>query len=60
MAYRGDASVGPVDGIVQGQMEAWPVSTIVNKVQNDGPELLERSEVDGPAQKLPPTQMDLF
>ena len=44
----------------RGKMEAWPVSTIVNKVQNDGPELLERSEVDGPAQKLPLTQMDLF
>jgi len=41
-------------------METWPVSTIVNKVQNDGPELLERSEVDRPAQELPPTQMDLF
>ena len=26
----------------------------------EGPELLERSKVDAPAQKLPPTQMDLF
>ena len=43
-----------------GEMETWPVSTLVNKVQNDGPELLERSEVEEPGQKPSPAQMDLF
>jgi len=43
-----------------GEMQAWPVATLVNKVQNDGPELLARSEVAPPPEKPKPAQMDLF
>ena len=42
-----------------GEMEAWPVDNLVNKVQNDGPELVARSEA-APPEKPKPAQMDLF
>lgn len=40
-----------------GLMEAWPVSTRVNSIANDDPELLERAARPAPA---PPPQRDLF
>ena len=42
-----------------GEVEAWPVDTLVNKVQNDGPELVARSKA-APPEKPKPAQMDLF
>jgi len=43
-----------------GNMQIWPVATLVNKVVNDGPELLKRSDAT-PRPIIPkPTQMDLF
>lgn len=41
-------------------MDAWPVSTLVNKVQNDSPELLEEYEIEASPPKETPAQMDLF
>ena len=52
--------VGPLIARYSGSMETWPISTLVNKVQNDGPELLERSEVAAAPEKPIATQMDLF
>ena len=43
-----------------GNMQIWPVATLVNKVVNDGPKLLKRSDTT-PRPVIPkPTQMDLF
>ena len=43
-----------------GEIQTWPVATLVNRVENDGPELLLRSEA-APRPVVPkPTQMDLF
>ncbi|MBE11744.1 MAG: hypothetical protein CMM35_15680 [Rhodospirillaceae bacterium] len=43
-----------------GEIQTWPVATLVNKVVNDGPELLERSEETSQAVVSKPAQMDLF
>ncbi len=43
-----------------GAMEAWPVATLVNKVQNDGPDLLIPVEPSGPPEKPVQSQLDLF
>lgn len=40
--------------------EVWPVSTLVNKVTHDRPELLDRTEVKAETEKPKPAQMDLF
>ena len=46
----------------EGRMESWPISTAVNKVANDGPDLLEPVETTPPSSpgKPAPGQLDLF
>jgi hypothetical protein len=41
-----------LDGIVMGPLEVRPVSTQVNRVGNDGPQLLEPLNVDHPDEPL--------
>ena len=42
-----------------GEMEAWPIDNLVNKVQNDGPNWWRDPEA-APPEKPKPAQMDLF
>lgn len=43
-----------------GPTEAWPVATLVNKVQNDSPELVEQAEPLAPPAPPAQSQLDLF